>query len=103
MQAQWLLATFGGYAQHVLSKADVAAIFLSRKILLDDLLPLAQPSWHLAVPPELPAAAGGSTSRILTSRSYSRVTVSSCMASCMCCCDAAAAETIKHPKLFLLT
>ena len=41
-QLRWLLATCGGYAQHLLSKADVAAIFLSRKILLDDLLPVGQ-------------------------------------------------------------
>ena len=41
-QLRWLLATCGGYAQHLLSKADVAAIFLSRKILLDDLLPMTQ-------------------------------------------------------------
>lgn len=41
-QLRWLLATFGGYAQHLLSKADVAAIFLSRKILLGDLLPVTQ-------------------------------------------------------------
>ena len=30
----WLLATAGGYASAALSKADVAAVFLSRKILL---------------------------------------------------------------------
>ena len=41
-QVRWLLATCGGYAQRLLSKADVAAIFLSRKILLDDLLPMTQ-------------------------------------------------------------
>lgn len=34
-QVQWLLATFGCYAQRVLSKTDVAVMFLSRKILLD--------------------------------------------------------------------
>ncbi len=31
----WLLGTAGGYAQRTLSKADVAAVFLSRKILFD--------------------------------------------------------------------
>ena len=34
-QIQWLLATFGNYAQRALSKADVAVMFMSRKILLD--------------------------------------------------------------------
>ena len=34
-QIQWLLATFGSYAQRALSKADVAVMFMSRKILLD--------------------------------------------------------------------
>ena len=34
-QVQWLLATFGCYAQRVLSKTDVAVMFLSRKILVD--------------------------------------------------------------------
>lgn len=33
----WLLGTAGAYAQRTLSKADVAAVFLSRKILLDQL------------------------------------------------------------------
>jgi hypothetical protein len=33
----WLLRTAGGYAQRALSKADVAAVFLSRKVLLDQL------------------------------------------------------------------
>ncbi len=31
----WLLRTAGGYAQRSLSQADVAAVFLSRRILLD--------------------------------------------------------------------
>ena len=34
-QVQWLLATFGCYAQRVLSRTDVAVMFLSRKILVD--------------------------------------------------------------------
>ena len=34
-QAQWLFATFGCYAQQALSKTDVAVMFLSRKILVD--------------------------------------------------------------------
>ena len=34
-QVQWLLATFGCYAQQVLSRTDVAVMFLSRKILVD--------------------------------------------------------------------
>lgn len=34
-QVQWLLATFGCYAQRVLSRSDVAVMFLSRKILVD--------------------------------------------------------------------
>ena len=34
-QLAWLLGTAAGYAQRTLSKADVAAVFLSRKILLD--------------------------------------------------------------------
>ena len=34
-QIQWLLATFGCYAQRVLSRTDVAVMFLSRKILVD--------------------------------------------------------------------
>lgn len=33
----WLLGTAAGYAQRALSKADVAAVFLSRKIMLDRL------------------------------------------------------------------
>ena len=33
----WLLGTGAGYAQRALSKADVAAVFLSRKILLSGL------------------------------------------------------------------
>lgn len=36
-QAQWLFATFGGYATRALSKADVAVMFLSRKILVDQI------------------------------------------------------------------
>lgn len=47
-QAQWLLATFGGYATKALSKADVAVMFLSRKILVDQ-IGLA------AITPSLPA------------------------------------------------
>lgn len=47
-QAQWLFATFGGYATKALSKADVAVMFLSRKILVDQ-IGLA------AVTPSLPA------------------------------------------------
>lgn len=34
-QLTWLASTASLYAQHAISKADVAAIFLSRKILLD--------------------------------------------------------------------
>jgi len=34
-QLSWLLGTAAGFAQKTLSKADVAAVFLSRKILLD--------------------------------------------------------------------
>lgn len=34
-QVQWLMATFGCYAQRVLSRTDVAVMFLSRKILVD--------------------------------------------------------------------
>ncbi len=34
-QLAWLLGTAAGFAQKTLSKADVAAVFLSRKILLD--------------------------------------------------------------------
>lgn len=34
-QLAWLLGTAAGYAQKTLSKADVAAVFLSRKVLLD--------------------------------------------------------------------
>ena len=34
-QLAWLLGTAVGFAQKTLSKADVAAVFLSRKILLD--------------------------------------------------------------------
>ena len=34
-QLAWLLGTAAGFAQKMLSKADVAAVFLSRKILLD--------------------------------------------------------------------
>lgn len=34
-QAQWLFTAFGGYAHKVLSRADVAVMFLSRKILVD--------------------------------------------------------------------
>ena len=34
-QVQWLLATFGSYAQAALSKTDVAVMFISRKILVD--------------------------------------------------------------------
>ena len=34
-QVQWLLATFGCYAQRVLSRTDVAVMFLSRKILVN--------------------------------------------------------------------
>ena len=34
-QIHWLLATFGNYAQRALSKADVAVMFMSRKILVD--------------------------------------------------------------------
>ncbi|CAL5226155.1 g8978 [Coccomyxa viridis] len=34
-QLTWLLGTAAGFAQKTLSKADVAAVFLSRKILLD--------------------------------------------------------------------
>ena len=34
-QLTWLLGTAAGLAQKTLSKADVAAVFLSRKILLD--------------------------------------------------------------------
>ncbi len=34
-QLAWLLGTAAGLAQKTLSKADVAAVFLSRKILLD--------------------------------------------------------------------
>ena len=34
-QVQWLLATAGCYAQRVLSRSDVAVMFLSRKILVD--------------------------------------------------------------------
>ncbi|KAL3142127.1 hypothetical protein ABBQ32_004745 [Trebouxia sp. C0010 RCD-2024] len=36
-QVQWLLATFGCYAQRVLSTSDVAVMFLSRKILVDQI------------------------------------------------------------------
>ena len=39
-QMHWLLATAAGYSQAALSKADVAAIFLSRRLLAD---PLANP------------------------------------------------------------
>jgi len=34
-QVQWLFATFGCYAQRALSKTDVAVMFISRKILVD--------------------------------------------------------------------
>lgn len=34
-QVQWLFATFGCYAQRALSKTDVAVMFMSRKILVD--------------------------------------------------------------------
>jgi hypothetical protein len=34
-QLAWLLGTAAGLAQKTLSKADVAAVFISRKILLD--------------------------------------------------------------------
>lgn len=47
-QVQWLFATFGGYATRFLSKADVAVMFLSRKILVDQ-IGLA------AITPSLPA------------------------------------------------
>ena len=47
-QVQWLFATFGGYATKALSKADVAVMFLSRKILVDQ-IGLA------AITPSLPA------------------------------------------------
>lgn len=36
-QVQWLFATFGCYAQRALSKTDVAVMFLSRKILVDQI------------------------------------------------------------------
>jgi hypothetical protein len=35
-QLHWLLATAAGYSTRVLSEADVAAVFLSRKLLLTD-------------------------------------------------------------------
>ena len=34
-QVQWLFATFGCYAQRALSNTDVAVMFISRKILVD--------------------------------------------------------------------
>ena len=44
-QVQWIALVAAGYAQRVLSKADVAAIFLSRKILLTpDALPVVSAS-----------------------------------------------------------
>lgn len=36
-QVHWLFATFGSYAQRALSKTDVAVMFLSRKILVDQI------------------------------------------------------------------
>ena len=37
-QLQWLLLAAAGYVQSLLSKADVAALLLSRKIMLADLM-----------------------------------------------------------------
>ena len=42
-QLAWLLGTAAGYAQKTLSKADVAAVFLSRKVLLDRVSLQGQP------------------------------------------------------------
>ena len=61
-QVQWLCATFGCYAQRALSKTDVAVMFLSRKILVDQVglaaigsslpayhtPPQAQSGWHVS-------------------------------------------------------
>ena len=49
-QLTWLLGTAAGFAQKTLSKADVAAVFLSRKILLDR---VSLEGGLLAFPPSL--------------------------------------------------
>lgn len=64
-QVQWLLATFGCYAQRVLSKTDVAVMFLSRKILVDQVglaaMSTSLPAFYrhpaaLAAPQHLPVS-----------------------------------------------
>ena len=61
----WLLGTAAGYAQRALSRADVAAVLLSRKVLLDR-LPM-----HGEAPRSgwLAAQARGATAATLSARS----------------------------------
>ena len=58
-QVQWLFATFGCYAQRALSKTDIAVMFISRKILVDQVglaaIGSSLPAYHRHPQPQIGA------------------------------------------------